>query len=140
MSSLLGTVASKWKDTFVRQPNVFYKVLILMNLYHESGKLKMRRQRKNWLVTGCAGIIGAHLTEALLKLDQKVVGLDNFANNKLDMRVHTNTVDSYLINQSQAVLSNSECKIRKFTRSNAPELSFFNIKKEASINYRIIKK
>ena len=111
-----------------------------MKLYHESGKLKMRRQRKNWLVTGCAGIIGARLTEALLKLDQKVVGLDNFANNKLDMRVHTNTADSFLINQSQAVLSNSECKIRKFTRSNAPELSFFNIKKEASINYRIIKK
>jgi len=30
-------------------------------------------------VTGCAGFIGSHLIETLLKLNQKVVGLDNFA-------------------------------------------------------------
>ncbi|NEN76399.1 SDR family oxidoreductase [Pelistega sp. NLN82] len=32
-----------------------------------------------WLVTGCAGFIGSNLIETLLKLEQKVVGLDNFA-------------------------------------------------------------
>ena len=32
-----------------------------------------------WLVTGSAGFIGSHLVEALLELDQIVVGLDNFA-------------------------------------------------------------
>ncbi len=32
-----------------------------------------------WLVTGVAGFIGSNLLEHLLKLDQKVVGLDNFA-------------------------------------------------------------
>lgn len=32
-----------------------------------------------WLVTGVAGFIGSHLLETLLKLDQTVVGLDNFA-------------------------------------------------------------
>ena len=34
---------------------------------------------QTWLVTGVAGFIGSHLLEALLKLDQRVVGLDNFA-------------------------------------------------------------
>jgi UDP-N-acetylglucosamine 4-epimerase len=34
---------------------------------------------RRWLVTGCAGFIGSNLIEALLKLDQRVVGLDNFA-------------------------------------------------------------
>ncbi|ELA6649977.1 NAD-dependent epimerase/dehydratase family protein [Vibrio alginolyticus] len=34
---------------------------------------------KTWLVTGVAGFIGSNLLEKLLKLDQTVVGLDNFA-------------------------------------------------------------
>lgn len=32
-----------------------------------------------WLITGVAGFIGSNLLEHLLKLNQKVVGLDNFA-------------------------------------------------------------
>jgi UDP-N-acetylglucosamine 4-epimerase len=34
---------------------------------------------KTWLITGVAGFIGSNLLETLLKLDQTVVGLDNFA-------------------------------------------------------------
>lgn len=34
---------------------------------------------KTWLITGVAGFIGSNLLEALLKLDQTVIGLDNFA-------------------------------------------------------------
>ena len=34
---------------------------------------------KTWLVTGVAGFIGSNLLETLLKLDQRVVGLDNFS-------------------------------------------------------------
>ena len=34
---------------------------------------------KTWLITGVAGFIGSNLLETLLKLDQRVVGLDNFA-------------------------------------------------------------
>lgn len=34
---------------------------------------------KTWLITGVAGFIGSNLLETLLKLGQRVVGLDNFA-------------------------------------------------------------
>lgn len=34
---------------------------------------------KTWLITGVAGFIGSNLLETLLKLEQNVVGLDNFA-------------------------------------------------------------
>ena len=39
----------------------------------------LRAEPRRWLVTGVAGFIGSHLLEALLELDQEVVGLDNFA-------------------------------------------------------------
>ena len=32
-----------------------------------------------WLITGVAGFIGSNLLETLLKLNQRVIGLDNFA-------------------------------------------------------------
>ena len=40
---------------------------------------ELRKAPKTWLVTGVAGFIGSNLLETLLKLDQRVVGLDNFA-------------------------------------------------------------
>lgn len=42
-------------------------------------KERLPREPRTWLVTGVAGFIGSNLLEALLALDQKVVGLDNFA-------------------------------------------------------------
>jgi UDP-N-acetylglucosamine/UDP-N-acetylgalactosamine 4-epimerase len=42
----------------------------------------LKEKPKKWLVTGCAGFIGSNLVEALLLLDQKVVGLDNFSTGK----------------------------------------------------------
>jgi UDP-N-acetylglucosamine 4-epimerase len=36
-------------------------------------------QPKVWLVTGVAGFIGSNLAEALLRLNQRVIGLDNFS-------------------------------------------------------------
>lgn len=39
----------------------------------------LRESPKVWLITGVAGFIGSNLLEALLKLGQRVVGLDNFA-------------------------------------------------------------
>ncbi|WP_153110125.1 SDR family oxidoreductase [Propionivibrio limicola] len=40
---------------------------------------RLPAQPARWLVTGCAGFIGSHLIEALLRLDQQVLGLDNFS-------------------------------------------------------------
>lgn len=40
---------------------------------------RLQLQPARWLVTGCAGFIGSHLLETLLRLDQQVIGLDNFS-------------------------------------------------------------
>ncbi len=45
----------------------------------ESLQSMLRARPRTWLVTGVAGFIGSNLLETLLKLDQHVVGLDNFA-------------------------------------------------------------
>lgn len=39
----------------------------------------LQTQPHTWLVTGVAGFIGSNLLEVLLKLNQRAVGLDNFA-------------------------------------------------------------
>jgi UDP-N-acetylglucosamine/UDP-N-acetylgalactosamine 4-epimerase len=40
---------------------------------------RLRDEEHCWLVTGVAGFIGGNLLETLLRLEQRVVGLDNFA-------------------------------------------------------------
>jgi UDP-N-acetylglucosamine 4-epimerase len=49
-----------------------------MSRYNEI-KTELLAEPKIWLVTGVAGFIGSNLLETLLKLNQKVVGLDSFA-------------------------------------------------------------
>lgn len=39
----------------------------------------LKRAPRVWTVTGAAGFIGSNLVETLLRLDQTVIGLDNFA-------------------------------------------------------------
>jgi UDP-N-acetylglucosamine 4-epimerase len=46
---------------------------------YEQVQAALRNAPKTWLVTGVAGFIGSNLLETLLRLDQQVVGLDNFA-------------------------------------------------------------
>ena len=46
---------------------------------YEELQTRLASNRYTWLVTGVAGFIGSNLLEALLKLNQRVVGLDNFA-------------------------------------------------------------
>jgi UDP-N-acetylglucosamine 4-epimerase len=40
---------------------------------------RLRGKKLTWVVTGSAGFIGSHLLEALLRLDQGVVSLDDFS-------------------------------------------------------------
>lgn len=40
---------------------------------------ELHQNPKKWAVSGCAGFIGSNLLETLLKLDQMVVGIDNFS-------------------------------------------------------------
>lgn len=45
---------------------------------------RLRAEPKTWLITGVAGVIGSNLLEALLKLDQRVIGLDNFSTGRIE--------------------------------------------------------
>ncbi len=46
---------------------------------YEQLKTRLATEPHTWLITGVAGFIGSNLLETLLKLNQRVVGLDNFA-------------------------------------------------------------
>lgn len=48
-------------------------------MHYEKIKQQLIAEPKTWLITGVAGFIGSNLLEALLQLNQTVVGLDNFA-------------------------------------------------------------
>ncbi len=48
-------------------------------LNYQETKVQLKSNPRVWLITGVAGFIGSNLLEQLLKLDQTIVGLDNFA-------------------------------------------------------------
>src|SRR4051794_2327210 len=49
-----------------------------MNRY-EDVKKQLRAGKKTWLITGVAGFIGSNILETLLRLDQRVIGLDDLS-------------------------------------------------------------
>jgi len=53
-------------------------VSLLMSPYDQL-QARLASEPHTWLITGVAGFIGSNLLETLLKLNQRVVGLDNFA-------------------------------------------------------------
>ncbi len=67
-----------------------------MNRY-ETVRTQLQAAPKVWLITGVAGFIGSNLLEHLLRLNQTVVGLDNFSTGK---RSNLNEVRS-LISENQ---------------------------------------
>jgi UDP-N-acetylglucosamine 4-epimerase len=46
---------------------------------YEKIKKELLSTPKTWLITGVAGFIGSNLLETLLKLNQKIIGIDNFS-------------------------------------------------------------
>jgi UDP-N-acetylglucosamine 4-epimerase len=52
-----------------------------MSVYDEL-QSKLKAAPKTWLITGVVGFIGSNLLEALLRLNQRVIGLDNFSAGK----------------------------------------------------------
>lgn len=66
---------------------------------------------KTWLITGVAGFIGSNLLEALLKMEQNVIGLDNFS-----------TGHMHNLKQVKALVSGEQWKRFKFVEGNICEL------------------
>jgi len=76
---------------------------------YESLQQKLKAEPKTWLITGVAGFIGSNLLEALLKLDQRVVGLDNFITG---YRHNLNEVRSMVSSEQWATFKFIEADIR----------------------------
>lgn len=72
---------------------------------------KLKQNPKTWLVTGVAGFIGSNLLETLLKLNQTVVGLDNFATGH---QYNLDEVQSLVSAEQWAKFSFIEGDIREF--------------------------
>lgn len=72
---------------------------------------QLKQNPKTWLVTGVAGFIGSNLLETLLKLDQTVVGLDNFA-----------TGHQYNLNEVQSLVSAEQWAKFSFIEGDIREL------------------
>lgn len=69
-------------------------------------------QPKTWLVTGVAGFIGSNLLETLLRLNQRVVGLDNFA-----------TGHQHNLDEVQSLVSDEQWANFRFIRGDIRQLS-----------------
>ncbi len=54
----------------------------------------LRKSARSWLITGAAGFIGSNLLEALLKLDQTVVGLDDLSTGRASNLAEVQTLVS----------------------------------------------
>jgi UDP-N-acetylglucosamine 4-epimerase len=83
---------------------------VTMNRYKLVQK-QLRQEPHTWLITGVAGFIGSNLLEALLRLNQRVVGIDNFA-----------TGHYKNINEVQASLTPEEWKNFRFIEADIREI------------------
>ncbi|MDN5566286.1 MAG: GDP-mannose 4,6-dehydratase, partial [Psychrobacter sp.] len=78
---------------------------------YEKVKQTLISEPKTWLVTGVAGFIGSNLLETLLLLNQKVIGLDNFA-----------TGFQHNLDEVQSLVSNEQWQDFKFIEGDIRKL------------------
>lgn len=55
---------------------------------YEILRAHLKEKQYRWAITGVAGFIGSHLLETLLKLNQHVIGIDNFSTGSLSNLIH----------------------------------------------------
>jgi UDP-N-acetylglucosamine 4-epimerase len=55
-----------------------------MRTAYDELRERLKSRPRFWVVTGAAGFIGSHLVETLLKLNQRVTGLDNLSTGRRD--------------------------------------------------------
>ena len=75
---------------------------------------QLNQKPKNWLITGVAGFIGSNLLETLLKLNQTVVGLDNFA-----------TGHQHNLDEVQASVTEEQCAKFRFIEGDIRQFADF---------------
>lgn len=73
---------------------------------------ELQKTPKTWLITGVAGFIGSNLLESLLKLNQTVVGLDNFA-----------TGHQHNLDEVQSLVSREQWKRFRFMEADIGDLT-----------------
>ena len=78
---------------------------------YDEVKADLQANPKTWLITGVAGFIGSNLLETLLKLDQTVVGLDNFA-----------TGHQYNLDEVQTLVTEQQCARFSFIKGDIRNL------------------
>ena len=79
---------------------------------YEEIKKQLQASPKIWLVTGVAGFIGSNLLETLLLLNQKVIGIDNFA-----------TGHQYNLDEVQGLVSEEQWKNFSFVEGDIRDYS-----------------
>lgn len=84
---------------------------------------ELKSNPKLWLVTGCAGFIGSNLLQTLLKADQNVIGLDNFA-----------TGHKYNLTEVQSLVSPEQWANFKFIEGDIRDIDTCN-KATANVDY-----
>ena len=82
---------------------------------YDTLKTTLMDEPKTWLITGVTGFIGSNLLETLLKLNQRVVGLDNFS-----------TVHQHNFEEVQSLITPEQWANFNFIEGDICNLDYYN--------------